>query len=435
MWTIIYDCLSLMSILIGMRIGAQYVFLEPEVKNPRLFYGASFFLILAVRIFGGEDAALFLPLMLAGISISISRKKRKIRGFFLFIPIMGISLGILLPILSFPEMLIPFSEHQLDLYNKCVDFFICVLLILFWWKGKTWRDKFRIEMQYRSLQKWESRLLITVGLLMWVVSGFFPDTGMIIHLQQREKFYIICACVIALVLTVTVIILVSQGNKSAYYYGVAELNKQYLDAQTRHFQAYQKAQVETRRIRHDMNNHIMCLSHLVNTNDFQGVKDYLNKLNVMVAQTSRELQCGNGLVDAICNEKYHWAKQQGIRFELEGRLPEKLSIDAVDLCTLFANALDNAIEAMQQVEESCRVLSLNMNIKENILFLQFKNAVKDNSGTGFIGRTTKKNQVDHGFGLKNIETVVKRYHGEMHAGVEEEKSSLYFILDIMIFLT
>ena len=83
------------------------------------------------------------------------------------IPIMGISMGILMPIMCLPDVLFQVPEV---IGAIIVDSLTVILLLFFSWKGKKWREKFELEMQYRKLQRWESRLLICVGvLLFWLV--------------------------------------------------------------------------------------------------------------------------------------------------------------------------------------------------------------------------------------------------------------------------
>lgn len=445
MWTVIYESFSACMLLIFMLLVAEYVFLEPCGKYMRPFLAGSFLLILAGWIAvsgetggsmafpGGEELVTVLPVLLVGCYISMIRKKRKIRGFFLCIPVSGIGIGLLLPMLSLPVVMPTFSMKQSEIYFLAIDFTGYLFQLLFLWKGGTWRQRFHAKMQYRKLRKWESRLLTAVGISMYIIALPFTDETVLTDLPSDMKWYFGCIAIVAVLLTVTVIILVLRGNESDYYHAVADLNEQYLSAQVRHFQVYQKAQTETRRIRHDMKNHMLCLSHLAQEEDMEGIRSYLGKLTDMSAGISQGVQCGNSLVDAICSEKMELAKEYGIRFEISGRLTEQPGMEAVDLCTVFANALDNGIEALQQAEEADRILFVTVNRKDNILFLQFKNALKADSDKVLSGRTTKKDRINHGFGLENMKLAAKRYHGELHTCINTENGKPFFVLDIMMF--
>ncbi|ETJ15710.1 hypothetical protein Q604_UNBc4C00223G0001, partial [human gut metagenome] len=44
------------------------------------------------------------------------------------------------------------------------------------------------------------------------------------------------------------------------------------------------------------------------------------------------------------NEKYSIMKKHNIKLSVDGRMGNETSVEPVDLCTIFANAIDNAIE-------------------------------------------------------------------------------------------
>lgn len=109
---------------------------------------------------------------------------------------------------------------------------IAVLAILFYVKGKNWRDAFETEMGDRHLQKWESILLCIVGVLMMCFSSMISYSVTLVQDQTKyagEELYVqdivgqfisnlFLICAVSFVLSITIIILIMQGNKRAYYY-------------------------------------------------------------------------------------------------------------------------------------------------------------------------------------------------------------------------
>jgi len=95
-------------------------------------------------------------------------------------------------------------------------------------------------------------------------------------------------------------------------------------------------------------------------------------------------------------------------------IPENLDIEPVDLCIILGNALDNAIEECQRIEDDSvkKEIVLKMICKNDQLFISVANPM---SGKAIIrdGRfvTIKPDARNHGFGLKNIESVVQKYDG------------------------
>lgn len=140
---------------------------------------------------------------------------------------------------------------------------------------------------------------------------------------------------------------------------------------------------------------------------------------------------GNETLDIILTEKNLLCERKNIKFSymVDG---EKLSfMTGEDLCSLFCNMLDNAIEGAQQVvEEERRIISLNVNYSGNILSIH-----QDNTHAGNvlmengIPKTTKSDERFHGFGIKSMQMIVDKYKGTMRFDVSEDK----FCLDILFF--
>ena len=140
---------------------------------------------------------------------------------------------------------------------------------------------------------------------------------------------------------------------------------------------------------------------------------------------------GNETLDIILTEKCLLCERKNIKFSymVDG---EKLSfISGEDLCSLFCNMLDNAIEGAAQVKnEEERIISLNVNFGGNILTIH-----QDNTHAGGVKmvngvpRTTKSDERFHGFGIKSMQMIVEKYKGTMRIEAGENK----FCLDILFF--
>ena len=429
----IENILSAITVMIVMMLIARYVFLEPVwKKGQRIFYGISIGVIIFCEFAVPSDEGSLIFLLCVSFYLAAARKKRRIRGFFLIIPIFGICLGFMMPLLYLPAILFTWNVQQSEIYYRIVDSLSFALLLLFAWKGKAWRQEFEKELQFRSLEKWERRLLNLIGVLFWVLSWPFPMNENMTSLSFSEKFYLAVINITCLIMAVMLVSLVLRGNKSAYYHGIAQLNERYLVAEMKHFQAYQNTQIETRRIRHDMKNHMTSLMYLAQEGKLEEIKKYLRDIGAEVEQLDKELHSGNALVDAIINERNQDAGQKNIRFRVEGRLPENLKVQPVDLCTIFANALDNCLDALVNVTEEKRWMKLSISVQGKIIFLKFSNSMQDGGLHNLGSVTTKQDKVNHGFGLRNIKMAVEKYQGEMRITQEMQGEQRVFVLELML---
>ena len=84
----------------------------------------------------------------------------------------------------------------------------------------------------------------------------------------------------------------------------------------------------------------------------------------------------------------------------------------MDTCTIFANALDNAVKACSEIKEGERKIELFLKRKKDMLNIVIKNTKQNQileSNNRFF--TTKSNKEHHGFGIENIKMAVEKYNG------------------------
>lgn len=189
-------------------------------------------LLLVCNLLLGENAAQVMLFLVAGLNIALARKTHRVRGFFLVIPVAGIINGLVVPILLTLSGIFGFAGGE-RIWDYCILYgMIAVLAILFYVKGKNWRDAFETEMGDRHLQKWESILLCIVGVLMMCFSSMISYSVTLVQDQTKyagEELYVqdivgqfisnlFLICAVSFVLSITIIILIMQGNKRAYYY-------------------------------------------------------------------------------------------------------------------------------------------------------------------------------------------------------------------------
>ena len=124
---------------------------------------------------------------------------------------------------------------------------------------------------------------------------------------------------------------------------------------------------------------------------------------------------GNETLDIVLTEKSFLCESYNIRFTymIDG---ESLSFMApYDISPLFGNAIDNAIESvMKEEEREKRIIKLNASLKRMYLTIHIENfcneKVRFKDGMPVTNKSDKKN---HGFGVKSMNYVVKKYGGTM----------------------
>ena len=123
--------------------------------------------------------------------------------------------------------------------------------------------------------------------------------------------------------------------------------------------------------------------------------------------------CQDNLIQAILEGKKLWAEQYHIQVSYEIFLPDKLSIEITDLCSVFFNLMDNAIEACLQSGSQKPFIRLSTEFSGKCLSIYLHNT--KNPEQIFNHQTTKKESYNplpsHGFGLSIIEDICQKYDG------------------------
>lgn len=147
-------------------------------------------------------------------------------------------------------------------------------------------------------------------------------------------------------------------------------------------------------------------------------KAFHEAVNEIIANSEQLYQvdfCDNKTIDAILYNKSLLAKSLHIPFDIQVQIPQQLNIAYVDLICVYANLLDNAIEAKCQVDEKQRMLKITSALKMNQLIVKVENAKPANLHIDkSSGKTTKTDTSEpHGLGLKILQRTAEKYHGDM----------------------
>lgn len=90
---------------------------------------------------------------------------------------------------------------------------------------------------------------------------------------------------------------------------------------------------ETRRFRHDIKNHLICLNLLANHKKFTELVKYLEKMNAEIGKTETiKYQTGNELLNIILNEKL--SKLEEVDITVQGMVGEAIMVEEIDLCVI-----------------------------------------------------------------------------------------------------
>lgn len=139
---------------------------------------------------------------------------------------------------------------------------------------------------------------------------------------------------------------------------------------------------------------------------------------------------GNEVLDTIISEKSLVCEKGKISFTYLADGKSLSFLDTVDICSIFVNMLDNAVEATLKIpDENERLICLKMAVNGNILHISSYNSFKDEplkKDGDYL--TAKEDRGVHGFGIKSIRYTVRKHGGEMNIYTDNN----LFNIDILI---
>lgn len=192
------------------------------------------------------------------------------------------------------------------------------------------------------------------------------------------------------------------------------------------YKILQNNESELRELRHDMKNHIMMLHEYLGNNDTETALQHLKNIQGTLERISATVCTNNPAIDAAINIGARKAQAQNIEYTAQIVGDKKVNVEAADICKFLSNAIDNAIEACADCEK--KYVYIELNITENSVKIHIENTTKLKSNLLPLF-TTKTDRKNHGFGMKNMKSVVKKYNGIM----EHKISNEVFCLDAILY--
>ncbi|MBQ7860386.1 MAG: GHKL domain-containing protein [Faecalibacterium sp.] len=184
-------------------------------------------------------------------------------------------------------------------------------------------------------------------------------------------------------------------------------------------------------LNHDLKNHLISLQLLLHEGNQQEADRYIAQLLEQNKAAKRRYSTGSELVDGLLSMKLDGAEARGVDVKVSLDISPGSFLSNHDLCILFGNAIDNALEACEKLPpQRSPYIHISGGQRANALILRFENACANKAVLiNGLPLTGKENLMFHGFGLRNVSEMLKKYDGHLSIDKNDEGK---FALTVLI---
>lgn len=284
---------------------------------------------------------------------------------------------------------------------------------------------FRLSLEFKR----KDMVLIGIPVLSNIIS-LLLISGYNLKQNSSSKANIILLVFVKFLMALSSIILliiigkIVQDDKIKLEY---ELINERINTNYKNYENINEIHNKVRYVYHDLKNHMICMKSYSTREE---IIRYINDLELQISDFEYFKNTGNQTLDIILGEKIYICKKYNIDFEECINISKLNFMKNIDICAIFSNAIDNAIEACKNIDKyNKKIIEVKVTYINGFSILKFTNT--KNNEIKFIDnriRTTKDDKKIHGIGLASIKHIVNKYEGEVIVNYSEEE----FVLKIMI---
>lgn len=213
-----------------------------------------------------------------------------------------------------------------------------------------------------------------------------------------------------------------------------ETEKMLKETQQVYYEALLAKEEETRRFRHDLANHMVCLQELLETGQADKAGEYIGELQLQMQgqgvngkavqrnnedgkgkqEITKVYITGNQVLDTMLN--FYVSKLEvPTEVHVYGRIDREVAASHGALCSIFSNMIKNAVEELNAGDFERPFLYVKITNGTQFVKIEIENTSRDKAVKNGLVKTHKKDKHNHGFGLKNIRSHVESLRGQYEA--------------------
>ena len=348
--------------------------------------------------------------MFIGIFILSCNMLTPVIGFFTSFGIYNLAVHTKFGGLISPYLVVEYISPILFFIEVClIQFFIYKISKYEIIKGLSKDKKIRIYML----------IIILIGIGIEVIPYFLQGYNLVSRPDIGAFWSIIVLLLLIIIIIMGVLIIINYQKKEVIN-KKNELNTK-LNVLENHIENSTEIIEKKNIVLHDVKSHMSVIKSLVALGDEEEILNYINDLNDGILQIYENKVSGNLVVDSILIEKRKMCLEKDIKFNIECTVPKVIKIKYFDLSTILCNLIDNAIEEnLRCAENTEKYIDISLKVVEGAFLIKIDNLSREKEALDSKVFKSSK-QGNHGYGIKNIKTIVGKYDGVIKFSNENYK--------------
>jgi len=343
-------------------------------------------------------------------------KYRDGRFFFTFCMVDTLILEIL-----FLTTIIDFFLGDTYLFTIISRALLCPALAFFIYR---WVRPVYLHIQDQITKGWYN--FTAIALIFYIVLSLSMSVPTIItHRQEQLPAFLLLLILMPTIYIHIFITLLHQqrAHKTAHDQAIMDLKVEKLTARIEELnQAEEKFRMERHNFRHKLNT----IAGLVEQGNCEELKILLTRYHEDIQETQVVRYSSHAILDAVLAHYLARAQRKEIQIKVHIHLPDTLTVDEAELATVFANALDNAINACCQMPQDQRHLEVKVLTTPRFM-VQFSNGYQGEIlfNENGLPLTTAE---DHGYGTRYIAAFCEKNQAFCEFNAENGRFTLRILL-------
>lgn len=246
------------------------------------------------------------------------------------------------------------------------------------------------------------------------------------HVEDANDIGLFILAVGFVVVDGGVLYLFKMLSKNAVLEMRTELAERQCELTVKYYEGIKSQYEETQKIVHDFKKHIQVLESL-DSNQAQLKENYIHELINSINSTQQQFKCDDEIVCTIIGEKIKECEQENIALELNLQDIKFDFMERIEVTSLFANLLDNAIEACRESKKDKKEIYLRIHTFKDYTVIRLRNTI----GSLPIIRegNLQSTKAGHlGMGMTNLSNLANKYCGNVDFNYSEDYFETKIIL-------